>query len=118
MSICRSLAAMIRLRCQKALCGPGTPSFFAVHNQRLFLFYSAEAKQAFEADPDGNTMQADAKSACRQQDAGAVSFRQRNIWQHRRHCTRRRRTALSGCAPLARSEPVRHPASTPPHRRR
>ena len=39
---------------------PGHPEFFAIHNQRLFLFYSAEAKQAFEADPDGNTMRADA----------------------------------------------------------
>lgn len=39
---------------------PGHPEFFAIHHQRLFLFYSAEAKQAFEADPDGNTTRADA----------------------------------------------------------
>ena len=39
---------------------PGHPEFFAIHHQRLFLFYSAEAKQAFEADPDGKAMRADA----------------------------------------------------------
>lgn len=39
---------------------PGHPKFFAIHNQRLFLFYSAEAKQAFEGDPDGKAMPADA----------------------------------------------------------
>ncbi len=39
---------------------PGHPEFFAVHNQRLFLFASAEAKQAFEADPDGMALQAEA----------------------------------------------------------
>lgn len=39
---------------------PGHPEFFAIHHQRLFLFYSLEAKRAFEADPDGNAMRADA----------------------------------------------------------
>lgn len=39
---------------------PGHPELFAIHNQRLFLFYSAEAKQAFDADPDGTALQADA----------------------------------------------------------
>jgi len=39
---------------------PGHPEFFAIHQQRLFLFYSAEAKKAFEADPDTMARQADA----------------------------------------------------------
>jgi len=38
----------------------GHPEFFSVHNQRLFLFSSAETKRAFEADPDGMALQADA----------------------------------------------------------
>ena len=42
---------------------PGHPEFFAVHNQRLFLFYSIEAKAAFEADPDVMARQADANWA-------------------------------------------------------
>lgn len=39
---------------------PGHPEIFVVYNQRLFLFYSAEAKRAFEADPDAKARQADA----------------------------------------------------------
>lgn len=39
---------------------PGHPEFFSIYHDRLFLFYSAEAKKAFEEEPDIKTRQADA----------------------------------------------------------
>ncbi len=39
---------------------PGHPELFTVHNQRLFLFYSAEAKQTFEAAPEDSARKAEA----------------------------------------------------------
>ena len=37
----------------------GHPDFWAIHNDRLFLFYSEDAQKQFDADPDHMAMQAD-----------------------------------------------------------
>jgi hypothetical protein len=39
---------------------PGHPDFWAIHENRLFLFFSEEAKLEFELDPAGTILQADA----------------------------------------------------------
>jgi hypothetical protein len=38
----------------------GHPDFWAIHNDRLFLFYSEDARQAFSADPEHMALQAEA----------------------------------------------------------
>jgi hypothetical protein len=39
---------------------PGHPDFWAIHKDRLFLFYSDDAKAAFNADPEKAALQAEA----------------------------------------------------------
>lgn len=38
---------------------PGHPDFWAIHNDRLFLFYSESARKQFMTDPANTAMQAD-----------------------------------------------------------
>ena len=39
---------------------PGHPDFWAIHENKLFLFFSEDAKLEFELDPAGTILQADA----------------------------------------------------------
>ncbi len=43
------------------LARPGHPEFWAIHKQRLFLFYSPEARQDFERDPEAAILKADGR---------------------------------------------------------
>ncbi|HWV52688.1 YHS domain-containing (seleno)protein [Pseudorhodoplanes sp.] len=38
---------------------PGHPDFWAIHNDRLFLFYSEDARKQFRADPGQAALQAE-----------------------------------------------------------
>lgn len=45
----------------RGIARPGHPEFFLVHDQQLFLFYSAEARDAFAADAEAMAAQAKAE---------------------------------------------------------
>jgi hypothetical protein len=45
----------------RGLATPGYPALWAVHEQRLYLFYTADARRAFIADPAGVIAEASAR---------------------------------------------------------
>jgi hypothetical protein len=49
---CRGSAATTRSRWRAARQQPGHPMLWRIADQRLYLFYSAEARAAFGANPD------------------------------------------------------------------
>ena len=68
----------------------GHPDVWAIHNDRLFLFYSDDARRQFNADPAHTALQADANWPQCEPDALAVISRTLpRPWDR----TRRRKTA-------------------------
>ena len=44
----------------RGIARPGHPDFWAIHDKKLFLFYSEDAKMEFELDPAVAILQAEA----------------------------------------------------------
>ena len=63
MSTCRDMAATIRSPSAEGMARPGHPEFWTIHDQRLYLFYSADAKTRLRADPQAAILQAESQLA-------------------------------------------------------